>query len=180
MLLQGWAPATQIPEITNFWISRRRTLKLLILRRKTMFLFSWTIKGSFVCLNRLWSCICFLNIMNWIWRRSLPLSLCSFRAVSGRFGLWSVYGIRSDSLSYVGEEYRCFHEAHLNFGADLGTSTFFCGMLTGTFSDSIYMVMIFRSLTRCVICSSWTINGCLIFHWFWERYRLFRYDTESG
>lgn len=46
----------------------------------------------------------------------------------------------------------------------LGTSTFFCGMLTGTFSDSIYMVMIFRSLTRCVICSSWTINGCLIFH----------------
>lgn len=46
----------------------------------------------------------------------------------------------------------------------LGASTFFCGMLTGTFSDLICMVMIFRSLIRCVICSSWTINGCLIFH----------------
>lgn len=38
----------------------------------------------------------------------------------GRFGLWSVHGIRSNCLSYVGEECRCFHEAHLNFGADFG------------------------------------------------------------
>ena len=33
-----------------------------------------------------------------------PFLLCSFRAVFGRFGLWSVYGIRRNCLSYVGEE----------------------------------------------------------------------------
>mgnify|MGYP006875989798 FL=1 len=38
MLLQGWAPATQIPEITNFLNQQERTLKLLTLRRRTMYL----------------------------------------------------------------------------------------------------------------------------------------------
>jgi V/A-type H+-transporting ATPase subunit I len=133
MLLQGWLPASEEDPIVAYLNSQSVYYDIKKPAPEDNVPIQLNNKGLFAWFEPICSCICCLNTMNGSDSVFCSIFHALLRALSGRFGVWTVLAFGCDSVRLLAKNIGQTMKPILSLVQLLAASTFFCGMLTGTF-----------------------------------------------